>query len=321
MNRFCPVAIPGCKSPFSGVTEEVDSPITNLSSEAPDGISFTSPAWPRYNPDGGIPPDSGNPAYYASDCWGIEHSSSSQIMADLAALVASVNCPCPDCGDDGTARMQFMNDEQTAFTTCTDGSLFWFKVPAGTFVSPLLNQEAGQAWKDAANAQALAYAQQQAAVMQNRSCINCPRLQGLPGWVCLNDELDPAANTYTLTGPNSAADYDWAIVSGSLPPGTSLVKTSHNSAEVVGVPTATGLYAYTVRASRIGMPFIFAEVADTFRVFGITNPHLPDATVGTAYDEQLTTGGASGAVAFTLMGTLPPGLSMDSTGHITGTPT
>lgn len=319
MKRLCGVKITCCRSPLvPGVCDDPDGPITNLSSEAPDGLSFRSIVYPPYDRDVVLPHDHDPINWWVKNCEDVAISYISQELADLAAKYFADNCDTPD---PPSSPIPFANEEQIAVANCPDGSLFWYRVPAGTFITSLITEEAGQAWLDAANAKALAFAQQQAANLAQRSCLNCPRLQGSPGWVCLQDELDPIANTYTLTGANAAADYNFEIVAGSLPPGTSLVKISNNSAQLVGFPSATGTYSYTVRATRIDFTSIFAEVTDTLRVFGITNASLPDATVGTAYDEQLLTGGASGAVTFTLLGSLPPGLGMDSTGHITGTPT
>lgn len=319
MKRLCDIAIPGCRSPFvPGLTDEADSPITNLSSEAPDGLSFRSIVYPPYDPDRSLPPDAGSPEWWVKDCNDVAISFASKELADLAAKLYAQICDDPTV-ETGT-KTQFSNEQQIASANCPDGSLFWYRVPAGTFVSPLLSQEAGQAWLEAANAMALAYAQQQVANVAQRSCLNCPRLQGSPGWVCLQDELDPIANTYTLTGANAAADYNFEIVAGSLPPGTSLVKISHNSAQLVGFPSATGTYSYTVRATRIDFTSIFAEVTDTLRVFGITNPTCDDATSGqTGYSFQLLTGGGNGTVHFTFIGgNLPPNLGLSINGLISG---
>ena len=48
---------------------------------------------------------------------------------------------------------------------------------------------------------------------------------------------------------------------------------------------------------------------------------LPDAVVGQPVDVQLNVAGGVGPYSLSAAGTLPDGLTMDSTGHITGTPT
>lgn len=54
----------------------------------------------------------------------------------------------------------------------------------------------------------------------------------------------------------------------------------------------------------------------------VTTASLPDATVGTPYNATLTaTGGLAPYTWSVISGALPPGLSLDSAGNITGTPT
>lgn len=322
MNRPCPKRIVACPDPANpGLLEEADWPITNRSSEAPDGISFTSPVWPRYNPDnGGIPPDNGDPSFHATDCWGVVQTGTSQEEANLLALIASQICPMPNHGTD--ERIHFTSDEQIVSGTCPDGSMFSYRVPAGLFVSPLLGQGAGQQWREAANQQAIAYGQQQVAKPQNQACISCPRLQGNQGWCCVNALLEPSLNSYQLTGPNAGLEYTFQIIAGAVPPGTSFSQTGINTAELFGMPSQAGTYSWTIRATRVGNDRIFTEVTDTMNVLGITTPSpLPDATQGTPYSQQLSAAGGTLPVTFELVGTLPPGLTMDASGLISGTPT
>ncbi|MBQ9432843.1 MAG: putative Ig domain-containing protein [Synergistaceae bacterium] len=58
--------------------------------------------------------------------------------------------------------------------------------------------------------------------------------------------------------------------------------------------------------------------ADAATAPSITTTELPHATVGTAYSFQLS---ASASATWTIKGKLPAGLSMNSSGLITGTPT
>jgi hypothetical protein len=53
----------------------------------------------------------------------------------------------------------------------------------------------------------------------------------------------------------------------------------------------------------------------------ITTASLPDATVGSAYSATLAAGGGVPPYRWSIIsGALPDGLSMDSSGNITGTP-
>src|SRR5207245_6075575 len=54
----------------------------------------------------------------------------------------------------------------------------------------------------------------------------------------------------------------------------------------------------------------------------VTTTSLPAGTQGAAYNQAVETSGGAGAVTLTVgSGSLATGLSMDSSGHITGTPT
>lgn len=54
----------------------------------------------------------------------------------------------------------------------------------------------------------------------------------------------------------------------------------------------------------------------------ITTSSMPDATTGTLYNATFTAIGGVAPYLWTLLsGSLPPGLSMDTSGNITGTPT
>src|SRR5438045_7678520 len=57
--------------------------------------------------------------------------------------------------------------------------------------------------------------------------------------------------------------------------------------------------------------------------FSITNGSLPDAPIGAAYNQTLTTVSGTAPITFSgpLSGALPPGLAMSAAGAITGTPT
>jgi hypothetical protein len=80
------------------------------------------------------------------------------------------------------------------------------------------------------------------------------------------------------------------------------------------------VYTYTITAlavSGIGS----AQITDTLKVFGMTTSSLSDGTVGTDYSGQLSTAGGTAPVTFVAVGALPDGLTMDSSGSISGTPT
>lgn len=333
MKRVCPVAITECPG--------VDSPILNLSSEAPDPLYLFGTAYTPFNPYG-IPPLGGTTLYIAKDCFGVEFSVLSQEIANLLAQFNAEIC------QGGNAAIFFANDAQTATARCENGTVFNYTVIAGLFVAPFANPAEGTAWKAAANARALAYAEQKVSDLANQFCISTPtsasptvgddqpdrpvvnppgivpgmpHLQTVAGWCCLGDTLWPELNTYAVRGQNRLADYTFEIVAGAIPPGTVFFKYDRNRAQLSGFPTAAGTYTFTIRAALTDMPWIYADITDTLNIFGITNPDLDEATVGVAYSYQLQAAGGTLPITFTLLSSLPPGLTMDDTGLISGTPT
>jgi hypothetical protein len=128
----------------------------------------------------------------------------------------------------------------------------------------------------------------------------------------------PYSTTLVATG---GAPYTWAVTDGSLPAGLSLA----TDGTISGTPTTAGTSTFTV------------TVTDTFsrtvsKTFGlnvtltpplaIAGSTLPNGTVDQGYASQLqATGGVGSRTWSQVGGTLPPGLSLDATGAVTGTPT
>ena len=317
MNRTCSVVLDKCSC--------VDPPVLNLSSEAPDPLVFVGRIYDPFNPwkpnrltDVEVPGT-------MHDCNGVVYSYTSQTAADLLAKIAGIICDDP--GGEGA---QYSSEEQTATKTCANGTTSTFTVPAGYFISPIINAGDAASWLAAANAAALAYAQQ--LVGEQAPCIGGggsgggggvpqPKLPDKSNWCCLGDTLDNVF--YTLSGPNSDADSIFTVTSGSLPPGTYLDKIDNNTAELAGVPTVPGNYTFQITATRSDLNWMGVVATVTFYVFGITNSTpLPNGKVGDAYSEQLTTAGGKAPVTFALGvgSTLPLGLTLSASGLISGTP-
>ena len=145
---------------------------------------------------------------------------------------------------------------------------------------------------------------------------------------------DPATNIYTTSGTVSLSN---------VPAGATLTITD-NAQSVTVVTPATGqstvffsltgvsdASSHTVTASLVssfaGSPqevstTYTAPVACTVCSTSITTASLPNGQVGTAYSQTLTTIGGSAPLTYALTGTLPAGLSLNTTtGEISGTPT
>lgn len=123
---------------------------------------------------------------------------------------------------------------------------------------------------------------------------------------------------YTATLTANGAVTSWSLSAGNLPTGLSL-----SSAGVIsGTPTVAGAYAFTVGATNgaasdtQALTLTIAGVAPT-----ITTTELTRAIEGEAYSAQLAATGDATITYAVTTGLLPAGLSLSSSGAITGTPT
>lgn len=338
MQRPCPISLTGCPG--------VDSPITNISAEAPDPLVFWGQIWNPYDPY--RPPRLGNGLDVMTDCDDVFHDifsiydpivyAGSQLMANLHALAIQLGCPWPP----NPPGQIFENDAQTATVYCPDGASFTYTVEAGTIVSPELDDVLGAAWLAWANAWAASYALEQASAL--RTCIvNIPtggdQPDNPPGdnpptphippsggllpnsvWMCSGEELN---RTYQISGSSSTA-FSITIVDGSIPPGTTFTQTEPRKAIVSGFPDVPGEYEFKLRAVSIAAPLIVSEVWAAIFVFGITNADsIPSAEIGVPYSQTLVGAGGTSPYTFSLdVGSvLPNGLSLSTNGIISGTPT
>ena len=130
-------------------------------------------------------------------------------------------------------------------------------------------------------------------------------------------EGTPYNETLTATG---LATITWSFIGGNLPPGLSLA----SNGVISGTPTATGAFNFTVKAENsagnatqgLSITINNSAVAPT-----ITTTTLPDGMIGLGYSENLAADGTSPITWVLESGSLPDGLSIASTGVISGTPT
>jgi hypothetical protein len=126
------------------------------------------------------------------------------------------------------------------------------------------------------------------------------------------------------------APYRYVIESGTLPPGLKLTPNSYDLPNKVhtglvdGMPTEGGTWtAWIALKDHCGNS---AELLFTFEIwpqrFFIGNDKLPAGAVGSPYSATLTTTGVRSNVTWKVTnGSLPAGLTLNSNGTITGTPT
>ncbi|KRA95595.1 hypothetical protein ASD83_18260 [Devosia sp. Root685] len=128
----------------------------------------------------------------------------------------------------------------------------------------------------------------------------------------------------TVVAGGGTAPYAYSVIAGALPPGLTF-----SGGTISGTPTASGSFFVTILArdstTGSGSPFAVAGyfpltvVEPTIVIAPAT---LPTANSGTLYSQTLTASGGAAPYAFVISaGSLPPGLSLSSSGILSGTPT
>ena len=128
------------------------------------------------------------------------------------------------------------------------------------------------------------------------------------------------AYSSALVASGGVAPYTFSIISGSLPPGLSL---NSSTGAITGTPTTAGTYNFTAQV--VDSQGNTATASCAIVVSSRLTLSCPTGTgqVGVAYSSALTATGGVAPYTFSIIsGSLPPGLSLNtSTGAITGTPT
>ena len=159
------------------------------------------------------------------------------------------------------------------------------------------------------------------------ACVWTPDLFGqgltIPTASPLPDGVTGAAYSQTLTatggiGPN----YAWSLVpgQGNLPAGLSL---SVREGVISGTPTATGTSNFRVRVTNLtqsGEKNFTIQISPPVAI-NTASPML-SGMVGTAYLQMFSGSGGETPLTWSLAaGSLPGGLTLTSSGNLTGTPT
>jgi|GEM_PF-466984 len=131
------------------------------------------------------------------------------------------------------------------------------------------------------------------------------------------------AYSQTLRYTGGTPPVIWSVTSGSLPSGLLL---NAATGAISGTPTTTGVSTFTVKAADSGSPQQAQTQALSITVsaipLAITTTSLPNAEAASVYSAVLTSSGGAGSITWSVIGSLPTGLSLNTaTGAITGTPT
>jgi|GEM_PF-6676135 len=145
----------------------------------------------------------------------------------------------------------------------------------------------------------------------------------LPAITTANLPDGSVGTTYnqTLTADKgNAPAVTYAVASGTLPTGMTLSAAGLIS----GVPTAPGMYIFTVKVTNAlgdSTKALAIDVSAMPRKPTITTTALPAGKDGTPYLQALQATGDADITWSLALGTLPTGLSLSANGEISGTPT
>jgi hypothetical protein len=118
------------------------------------------------------------------------------------------------------------------------------------------------------------------------------------------------------------APLTWAVISGDLPLGLTLDSLT---GIISGTPTASGIFAFSVSLTDASAPapsVAFRNVSISIaQPLVITTTSLADGVAGVPYTQTLSATGGNANYTWTLSGTPPAGLTLSTSGVISGTPT
>src|SRR6266446_2653767 len=130
-----------------------------------------------------------------------------------------------------------------------------------------------------------------------------------------------SAYSATLSASGGTSPYSWSVSSGTLPTGLSL----SSSGTLSGPPTVAGAFPFTVAVKDAASGSASASLSITvvsLPPLQITTSQLPGGTVSSAYAATLNASGGTSPYSWSVSsGTLPTGLSLSSSGILSGTPT
>jgi hypothetical protein len=126
------------------------------------------------------------------------------------------------------------------------------------------------------------------------------------------------SSQFVFTATGGVQPYTWTWYN-QIPPGLQL----NTSGTIYGFPRVVGNYNVTVRVTDAAGSINQASFTIQINAAGVSvvSSPLPTATVGQSYTQAVVSGGTPPYTLTVTSGTLPAGLSLSSTGVLTGIPT
>ena len=126
----------------------------------------------------------------------------------------------------------------------------------------------------------------------------------------------PASSSLAASG--GRPPYAWSVTGGGLPAGVNL----GSDGSIGGTPTALGPFSFTAQVrDQNNQTATRSFSGQVVTALVITTESAPAGQVGVPYSLGLTATGGTTPYRWSATGNLPPGLSVDASGLISGTPT
>jgi hypothetical protein len=137
--------------------------------------------------------------------------------------------------------------------------------------------------------------------------------------IALPNGIQNAAYTTTVAATGGVTPYTWSITFGTLPAGLTLAPSS---GIISGTPTTGGINNFTVGVHDANGATATHAYTITITPLTITTVSLPGAIQNSVYNTTVAASGGTTPYVWSLsVGPITPGLSLNSNGQISGTPT